>query len=209
MSDVNLRKAIAYGIDRRALITGVLDDLATPDQSMVPPRPWAPQPAWSKASSTTSTRRRRILDDADWRVGAGGIREKEGRQLKLTLVSGFPTAEVLRPIPAFIQAQLKAIGMDITIDERPDSASFRDKIRLKEGDLFLEQRSQNDADPSFLPVVFMSDISEGGAAPYQAAFNPGQPFNQLLRGTLTEADLPKVQAAVAGAMKNAVDDKRP
>jgi peptide/nickel transport system substrate-binding protein len=207
LSDVNLRKAVAHGIDRRALITGVLEDLATPDQSMVPPASLGASASLVKGIQFDPVQARKILDDNGWRVGAGGIREKDGRQLKLVLVSGFPSAEVLRPIPAFVQAQLKTIGIDITIDERPDSASFRDRIRLKEGDLFLEQRSQNDADPSFLPVVFMSDITEGGAAPYQAAFNPGQPFNGLLRSTLTESDLPKVQASVAQAMRNAVDEQ--
>ncbi len=51
----------------------------------------------------------------------------------------------------------------------------------------------------------MSAITEGGAVPYQAAFNPGQPFNGLLRSTLTEPNLDKVQTAVAEAMHNAVD----
>ncbi|MDQ3642225.1 MAG: ABC transporter substrate-binding protein [Actinomycetota bacterium] len=207
LADVNLRKAVAHAIDRRALISGVLDGLATPDQSMVPSPALGPHAGLVKGIQFDLAQSRRILDDAGWKVGSGGIREKDGRQLKLVLVSGFPSAEVLRPIPAFVQAQLKAVGFDVTIDERPDSASFRDRIRLKEGDLFLEQRSQNDADPSFLPVVFMSDISEGGAAPYQAAFNPGQPFNGLLRSTLTEANIDKVQASVAQAMRNAVDEQ--
>ncbi len=207
LADVNLRKAVAYGIDRKALLTGVLEDLATPDQSMVPPAALGASANIVKGLQYDPAQARRILDTAGWKVGSGGIREKDGRQLKLVLVSGYPSAEVLRPVPAFVQAQLKEIGIDVMIDERPDSASFRDRIRLKEGDLFLEQRSQNDADPSFLPVVFMSDISEGGAAPYQAAFNPGEPFNGLLRSTLTEPNLAKVQASVAQAMRNAIDEQ--
>lgn len=206
LADANLRKAIAYGIDRRALITGVLDDLATPDQSMVPPAALGSRASLVKGIQYDAALARKTLDDAGWKVGSGGTREKDGRPLKLVLVSGFPNADVLRPIPTFIQAQLKAIGIDITIDERPDSASFRDKIRLKEGDLFLEQRSQNDADPSFLPAVFMSDITEGGAAPYQAAFNPGATFNGLLRSTLTESNLDNVQTSVAQAMHTAIDE---
>ncbi|MDQ3897588.1 MAG: ABC transporter substrate-binding protein [Actinomycetota bacterium] len=207
LADTNLRKAVSYAIDRKAMITGVLDDLATPDQSMVPPASLGPYASVVKGIQYDPGQARRILDEAGWRVGSGGTREKDGRQLKLVLVSGYPSAEVLRPVPAFVQAQLKAVGIDVTIDERPDSASFRDRIRLKEGDLFLEQRSQNDADPSFLPAVFMSDIAEGGAAPYQAAFNPGPAFNGLLRSTLTEANLDKVQSSVAQAMRIAVDEQ--
>lgn len=207
LADVNLRRAVAHGIDRKALITGVLEDLATPDQSMVPPAALGSHAGVVKGLQYNPDAARRILDDAGWLAGSDGIREKDGRRLKLVLVSGFPSAEVVRPVPAFVQAQLKVIGMEVIIDERPDSASFRDRIRTKEGDLFLEQRSQNDADPSFLPVVFMSDVTEGGAAPYQAAFNPGQPFNGLLRGTLAEASLDKVQASVAEAMRNAVEEQ--
>ncbi len=205
LADPNLRKAVALGIDRKAIITGVLEDLATPDQSMVPPASLGTHASAVKGVTYDPVAARKTLDDAGWKVGSSGIREKDGRPLKLTLVSGFPTAEVLKPVPTVVQAQLKTIGIDVTIDERPDSASFRAKITTKEGDLYLEQRSQNDADPSFLPVVFMSDITEGGAAPYQAAFNPGQPFNGLLRSTLSEPNLDKVQTAVAEAMHNAVD----
>jgi len=205
LADANLRKAVALGIDRKALLTGVFEDLATPDQSMVPPASLGTHASAVKGVQYDAVAARKTLDDAGWKVGASGIREKDGRPLKLVLVSGYPTAEVLKPVPTFVQAQLKTIGIDVAIDERPDSASFRTKINTKEGDLFLEQRSQNDADPSFLPVVFMSDVSEGGAAGYQAAFNPGQPFNGLLRSTLTEPNLDKVQTSVAEAMHNAVD----
>lgn len=207
LGDVRLRKAVAYGIDREALVEQVLDGLATTDQTFVPPSSLEPHASLVKGFSYDPEKAESLLEEAGWEPGPDGIREKDGRRLKLTLVSGFPSAEVHRPIPTFIQSQLKEIGIEVEIVERPDSASYQALIDSGQGDLYLEQGSQNDANPGFLPVLLFYSGGTGASAPYQSLFAPGPEFDRLIAPSLTEVDTDKVRKSVAEAMHYIVDEQ--
>ncbi|WP_142054985.1 hypothetical protein [Pseudonocardia kunmingensis] len=122
-------------------------------------------------------------------------------------MSGFPSAEALRPIPTFLQAQLKTIGIDVEVVERPDSSSYQALITSGGGDLYLEQGNQNDANVGFLPtLLFFTGAATGGnSAPYQSLFAPGLRFDEILAPSLTEPDSATVQQQVADAMHEAID----
>jgi len=207
LGDVRVRKAVAYGIDREALVERVLDGLATTDQTFVPPSSLEPHASLVKGFSYDPERAEGLLDEAGWEPGPDGIREKDGRRLKLTLVSGFPSAEVHRPIPTFVQSQLKEIGIDVEIVERPDSASYQALIDSGEGDLYLEQGNQNDANPGFLPVLLFYTGGSGASAPYQSLFAPGPEFDRLIAPSLTTVDIEKSRRSVAEAMHYIIDEQ--
>jgi peptide/nickel transport system substrate-binding protein len=207
LQDVRLRQAIAYGIDRKALVEQVLDGLATTDQTFVPPSSLEPHASLVKGFSYDPEKAKNLLEEAGWEPGADGIREKDARRLKLTLVSGFPSAEVHRPIPTFIQSQLKEIGIEVEIVERPDSASYQALIDSGKGDLYLEQGNQNDANPGFLPVLLFYSAGTGAEAPYQSLFAPGPEFDRLIAPSLTAVDTEKVRKSVAEAMHYIVDEQ--
>ena len=207
LQDIRVRKAVAYGIDRDALVEQVLDGLATTDQTFVPPSSLEPYASLVKGFSYDPEKAKSLLEEAGWEPGADGIREKDGRRLKLTLVSGFPSAEVHRPIPTFLQSQLKEIGIDVEIVERPDSASYQALIDSGEGDLYLEQGNQNDANPGFLPVLLFYTGGSGVSAPYQSLFAPGPKFDRLIAPSLTTADAQKARKSVAEAMHYIIDEQ--
>lgn len=206
LQDVLVRKAVAHSIDRKRYVDGVLDGLATTDPTMVPPSSMGTHASMVKGYAHDPARARALLDQAGWRPGTDGIREKDGRKLKLTIVSGFPSAETHRPGPAFIQSQLKEVGIDSEIVERPDSASYQALIDAGQGDLYLEEGSQNDADPGFLPTLLFYTGGGGSSAPYQSLFAPGAKFDQVLAPSRSEADIAKVQKSVAEAMHELVDE---
>lgn len=207
LKDIDVRHAVAMSIDRKQLVEGVLEGQATTDQTMIPPGALGPAASTIKGFPYDTTKAKGLLDKAGWVPGSDGVREKAGRKLKLTLVSGFPSAEVLRPIPTYVQSQLKLIGVDVAVVERPDSASYQALITSGSGDLFLEQGNQNDANVGFLPTLlfFKGAAGGGGSAPYQALFAPGPKFDQLLAPAITEPDLDKVRQHVADAMHEAID----
>ena len=207
LQDLRVRQAVAYGIDRDALVGQVLDGLATTDQTFVPPSSLEPHTSLVKGFSYDPEKAKSLLDEAGWKPGADGIREKDGRRLKLTLVSGFPSADVHRPIPTFLQSQLKEIGIELEIVERPDSASYQALIDSGEGDLYLEQGNQNDANPGFLPVLLFYTGGSGASAPYQSLFAPGPEFDRLIAPSLTEVDTDKVRKSVAESMDYIIDDQ--
>ena len=61
---------------------------------------------------------RKLLDEAGWAVGADGVRAKDGVRLaaKLMTIANRPELPVMA---AAIQAQLKQVGMEMTIEAGP------------------------------------------------------------------------------------------
>ena len=94
--------------------------------------------------------------------GANGVREKDGRPLKLTMIVGFPSAEDHRSMPEFVQAQLRDVGIEVEIVQTPDTATYETRLAAGEGDLWAERGSQNDGNPCFLPdLLFSTPLPEG------------------------------------------------
>lgn len=204
LQDPEVRRAVAIGIDRDKYVKGVLAGLATTDQTWVPPNALGRSADLIKGFEHDMAKAKAMLDAAGWRTGADGVREKEGRKLKLTVVSGFPAAEILRPTPTFIQSELKGLGIDVLIDERPDAASFQDLVTQKKGDLFLEEGNQNDANPGFLPILLLYTGPGSSGGRYQGIEAPGPRFDELIAPALTEVDLDKVQEIVARSLDEAI-----
>ena len=204
LQDPNVRRAVATGIDRDKYVKGVLNGLATTDQTWVPPNVLGPSASLVKGFQHDLAKAKTLLDDAGWKPGPDGIREKGGRKLRLTVVSGFPAAEILRPTPTFLQSELKNLGIDVVIDERPDAASFQDLIKQKKGDLFIEEGNQNDANPAFLPILLLYTGPGSSGGQYQGIEAPGPKFDALIAPALTEVDLPKVQEIVARSLDEAI-----
>jgi peptide/nickel transport system substrate-binding protein len=208
LKDINVRKALVRGIDRRKLIDGVLNGLATTDQTFVPPTSLGSHASEVRGSPYDPGQARALLDQAGWRPGGDGIRVKDGRRLKLVLVSGFPSAEALRPTPTFLQSELRALGIEVEIQERPDSASFQSLMEEKKGDLWIEEGNQNDANPGFLPTLLLyTGPGSSGSGVYQGVAAPGPRFDQLLEPSLTEVDLDRMQGQVAQALNEAITEQ--
>lgn len=207
LTDAAVRRAVAHAIDRKAIAGGVLDGQATPDPTMVPPDALGTYASTIKGLAFDPARARSLLDAAGWKAGTDGVRAKEGRRLHLQLVSGLPTAEALRPVPAFLQSELKDVGIELEIIERPDTASYQSLITSGLGDIFIEQGNQNDGNPSFLPVLLFCNCGSGASADYVGLFGPGPAFDNLITPTLSEPDLDKVRKQTADAMRYIIDDQ--
>ena len=74
-SDVNVRRAINIGIDRDEMIENVLNGYGTPAYSVCDKMPWYNDEAVTEYDPEESVK---ILEDAGWKAGDDGIREKDG-----------------------------------------------------------------------------------------------------------------------------------
>jgi len=118
LQDVNVRQAIRLGTDTKTLLDKVLNGLGTSATSFIP----ASYPQWTlpagdpavKALAFDQEKAKQKLDDAGWKAGADGIREKDGRPLSLRLFvdSTDPTQQA---VSQYFQPWMKAIGIDIKI----------------------------------------------------------------------------------------------
>lgn len=207
--DAAVREAIAYAIDKEAIVTGVWQGYAEISSTMIPPAILGPAVDTVQGTTLDPERARQVLDAAGWVPGSDGIREKDGRSLHLTMVVGFPNADIHRPMPEFVQAQLRDIGIDIEIVLTPDTATYEARLAAGEGDLWAEAGSQNDGNPCFLPdLLFYSPDPEGDpeSAMYGNAFAPGAAFDAHIDDCRSAVTIEEVQDAAAGAMQVLVDE---
>ncbi|MFS2281482.1 ABC transporter family substrate-binding protein [Microbacterium sp. OR21] len=85
---------------------------------------------------------KKLLDEAGWKEGSDGIREKDGVKLSVTypIHSDDPTQKALAQS---IQAQEKAIGIEVKVDVRP-SNKFAEDYNTKNWDIFSLRFTSSD-----------------------------------------------------------------
>jgi peptide/nickel transport system substrate-binding protein len=111
LSDKKVRQALELGINKQELVDVVLFGKTKVASSEYPVGWAAPNIAPSKYDQEAA---KRLLDEAGWKAGADGIREKAGRKLSVT-VSGVTGNKLRDDVAALIQAGWKKIGVDMQI----------------------------------------------------------------------------------------------
>lgn len=108
-SDVNVRRAINIGIDRDELIENVLEGHGTKAYSICDKMPWYNDVAEVSYDKEAALK---LLEDAGWKEGSDGIREKDGIKAEMTLM--FNTGDSVRQaIAEDVANQLKELGISV------------------------------------------------------------------------------------------------
>lgn len=110
-SDIAIRRAINIGIDREEMIENVLNGYGTPAYSVCDKLPW-----YNEASEVTydPDEAARILDEAGWKKGEDGIREKDGVRAAFTLMYQ-PDDSVRQALAADLANQCARLGIEVTL----------------------------------------------------------------------------------------------
>ena len=208
MQDTAVRHAIGYAIDRRALLTGVLENQAVDEQTWLPGRLLGRENV-SKIKGYTYDRAKaeQLLQSAGWVAGSDGVRQKDGKRLSLDMVVGFPTAEVHGSIPEFLQDQLKRVGIETKIVKTPDRASNSARVAAGDGDLFLVRGSQNDTNPTFHLNFLFNTKGPSGQQGYARLVGPGGRVDDLINQGLADPDSAKVKSLAGEAWRILIDDE--
>ena len=111
-SDVNVRRAINIGIDREQMIENVMYGYGTAAYSVCDGMPWYNEEAEVEYDFDGAAA---LLEEAGWKVGADGIREKDGVRAAFTLM--YPASDSVRQMMAADTAnQLKTLGIEVQIE---------------------------------------------------------------------------------------------
>jgi peptide/nickel transport system substrate-binding protein len=124
--DINVRKALYHGIDRKAIADQLMEGTVTVVNS-----PLNPNSVWVNKDVTSydydPELAKKMLDDAGWKVGADGIREKDGQKMSFVMMNRAGKLDRIA-VAQVIQAQLKELGVDITFDTL-DAAAWSNQWR--------------------------------------------------------------------------------
>jgi peptide/nickel transport system substrate-binding protein len=111
LQDIKVRQALIYALDRPRLAQNLFFGLAKASWGpLAPTTPgyWKGVEDYYKFNRDTATK---LLDEAGWKMGANGIREKDGQPLQLY----YPT--LLEPDTSVaVQAEWKRIGVDLKVE---------------------------------------------------------------------------------------------
>lgn len=111
-ADVHVRRAINIGVDRQEMIDHVLNGYGSPAYSVCDQMPW-----YNSASEVTydPEKAKSLLDEAGWKTGEDGIREKNGVKAELNLL--YATGDSVRQaLAADFAEQLKELGISCTLE---------------------------------------------------------------------------------------------
>lgn len=111
-ADVQVRRAINIGVDRQEMIDHVLNGYGSPAYSVCDQMPWYnpdSEVAYDPEKAKT------LLDEAGWKTGEDGIREKDGVKAELNLL--YATGDSVRQaLAADFADQLKELGISCTLE---------------------------------------------------------------------------------------------
>lgn len=198
MQDVRVRTALNLAVDQSAIVDGILFGYAIPAHAYIAPNvldynetidesPFGYDPEKAKA----------LLDEAGWKVGSDGIREKDGEKMTLTAYSFQNSREVMEAM----QADFRKIGVDMDL-QIFDATVIWGKLATQEFDLYTMSYpyvSAGDAMNLYFP-------SGNRPTPNRMNWASDETDDWLLkaRGALTDADrkewIGKVQKQVHEAV---------
>ena len=120
LKDERVRQAISCAIDRKLLIRTLLDGRARPAESLLPPNHWAYSDAGPHFDYDPA-RAERLLDEAGYRRGAGGVR--------FHLTMKMSTAEETRLLAAALQQELAQVGIALDLRSYEFASFYSDILR--------------------------------------------------------------------------------
>ena len=114
-SDIAIRKAMNIGVDRQALVNGLLKGYGTPAYSIADGLPWW-NPEIKIDNDGNIDKAKEILKQAGWIENEDGIREKEGVKAAFTLY--YPNNEKIRQSLAISLADIMLKNLGIKIETK-------------------------------------------------------------------------------------------
>ena len=110
-SDVAVRRALNYGIDRQALVDAVLYGYGTVAYSVSDGTPWASDDMRCAYDFDAACA---LLDEAGWALGADGVREKDGQRAAFDL--WYPSSDSVRQaMAAEFSNQAQRLGIEVSV----------------------------------------------------------------------------------------------
>lgn len=197
--DKRVRQAMMHAIDRQRLIDDVFKGAAAVATSNLAPALKEYYEANVAKYPYDVARAKALLDEAGWKEGPGGVREKNGQKLTftLTVISG---DQVRKPEAEFVQQSLKAVGIQAEIREAPVATIL---AQLPKGELNASLFNWTYGGTGGEPDPFVT-LHSTGARNFNNYKNPQ--LDKLIEDGLRETDVKKRQAIYSQVQKIVADE---
>lgn len=153
VSDQRVRRAISLAVDRQAVVDAVLSPSFKPATSTLA----ATTPGWTDLSvelAADTDRAAALLDEAGWKPGADGIREKDGTRLSLKAIWA-TNFNPNQPALELLQQQLRQVGIEIEL-EQSEIGNYQNLQKV--GDFDLAWGNSTRPDPDILRAIYTNPV---------------------------------------------------
>ena len=132
LGDARVRRALLQAIDRTAINEQLFKGRQPVAHGPVNPQDpafYADVPTYAYDPQAA----KRLLDEAGWTAGPGGVRTKDGERLAFTLMTtaGDKSRQQVQQV---LQAQWQTIGADVSIENEPPRVFFGQTVRKRQFD---------------------------------------------------------------------------
>lgn len=108
-SDKRVRQAITHAMNKDAIVKGIYKGVAKVAESSYHPRLWAYSNNVPKYTYSL-TKAKQLLDQAGWKMGKSGVREKNGKKFEFVLLTN--KGNIMREkLIVVVQTQLRLVGI--------------------------------------------------------------------------------------------------
>ena len=132
LSNSNVRKALQYATDKKAISDGIFYGLEPPADTL-----FSRTVAYCDIELTpyeyNMDKANQLLEEAGWTVGNDGIREKDGQRLSLNLLYNSDSVTE-KTISEYLQSEYAKIGVEVNITGEEEQ-SYRDNMKAGNFDM--------------------------------------------------------------------------
>ncbi|AHA08863.1 TPA: ABC transporter substrate-binding protein [Bacillus toyonensis] len=157
LKDKKVRQALIYGLDRKKYVDTALKGYGTVANVPIHPTSWAYTEEGVNKYEYDKEKAKKLLDEAGWKVGSDGVREKDGQKLKLSYFgpSAAKDSDLLIPIA---KENYKEIGVEFN----PEFMDFNTMLsKVNKGDYDLASVSTPiTSDPSETAGEYLSGVND-------------------------------------------------
>ncbi|MGE5552721.1 MAG: peptide-binding protein [Betaproteobacteria bacterium] len=133
--DKRVRQALSYAIPRDLIVEKILKGIGQPAAGSMAPVMWAYNPK-VKPYPFDLKKANKLLDEAGWKMGKDGIREKDGKPFHVTISTNAENS-IRVQIEQVLKEEWKKIGVDLEIKNYDGTTLFGDILENIKFDLIL------------------------------------------------------------------------
>ncbi|HHX62720.1 MAG TPA: ABC transporter substrate-binding protein [Epulopiscium sp.] len=176
-SDLSIRRALSYGINRNNLITDVINGYGRPAYTECDGMPWGNDEAVVEYDLEKA---KEILESAGWTLGNDGIRVKEGVKAEFNLLYS-ASDSTRQALATGVSLQAKALGIAITTEGSSwdiiEQRMFSEPVLMGWGaqnpkETYLLYHSDNAGRDYYNPEYFSNPVTDGYIESAMAALSP-------------------------------------
>jgi peptide/nickel transport system substrate-binding protein len=201
-TNVQVRRALAMAIDRRAIVRNLLGDAGAVSAGPFTRAQWTADTS-VQAPPFDPAQAERLLDAAGWiRPAAGATRERHGVPLEFSIL--VPASSATRVTAAvLIQAMLTKIGVRVTVDQREATAAL---TALERGEFDASLTGYRvDPDPAGVRDAWGGEAARSRQALNYSGYSSAATDDALARA-VRETDVTAARAQYRAAYQQILDD---